>query len=237
MAVNSSALSDAIGSRVLYENEFVRVWDQTVHPGEEMAEHIHRLDYSFAILQTAWLRFYDPDSPSDFSEAEHTAGRVGFHAIAPGEPKVDRRLRNVGTTTFRAIASEFKREAPTNQARRTGLPLASEVRQAGAATPPSTAMGTRMLFENARIRVWDLALAPGETCEKHMHELDYYFVVERGGLIRFANPDRASDYRDVQFVDDQVTFREIGPGEGKVDNRLINIGPTPHRNIVVELKR
>ena len=103
------------------------------------------------------------------------------------------------------------------------------------ATEPSDKVGTRLMFENDRVRVWDLALAPGESLAKHVHHTDYFFIVESGGLIRFADPDHPSDYRDVQFHDDQVTFREVG--DGKVDNRLTNIGTKPHRNYVIELKQ
>jgi hypothetical protein len=101
-------------------------------------------------------------------------------------------------------------------------------------TEPSERVGTRLMFENERVRVWDLALAPGESLDKHVHRLDYFFIVESGGLIRFADPDNPADSRDVQFEDDQVTFREVGGG--KVDNRLTNIGAKRHRNYVIELK-
>ena len=103
------------------------------------------------------------------------------------------------------------------------------------ATEPTEQVGTRIMFENERVRVWDLALAPGESLEKHIHRLDYFFIVESGGLIRFADPDNPADHDDIQFRDDQVTFREVG--DGKVDNRLTNIGSTHHRNYVIELKR
>lgn len=103
------------------------------------------------------------------------------------------------------------------------------------ATAPSDNVGSRVMYENERVRVWDLQLAPGESLAKHIHRLDYFFVVVSGGLIRFADPDNPSDYRDVQFQDDQVTFRAVG-AEGKIDNRLTNIGQKHHRNYVVELK-
>ncbi len=104
------------------------------------------------------------------------------------------------------------------------------------ATQPTEQVGTRLMFENERVRVWVLSLAPGESLAKHIHRNDYFFIVESGGLIRFANPDDESDYQDVQFEDDQVTFRDVGPA-GKVDNRLTNIGTKRHRNYVIELKR
>lgn len=103
------------------------------------------------------------------------------------------------------------------------------------ATEPTEQVGTQLMFENDRVRVWDLALAPGESLAKHIHRTDYFFVVESGGLIRFADPDNPADYRDVQFEDDQVTFVPVR--EGKIDNQLTNIGRKRHRNYVVELKR
>lgn len=102
------------------------------------------------------------------------------------------------------------------------------------ATAPANEVGTKVLFENERIRVWDLALAPSESLAKHTHRTDYFFIVESGGLIRFADPDNPADFHDVQFNDDQVTFVPVT--DGKVDNRLTNIGDKRHRNYVIELK-
>ena len=104
------------------------------------------------------------------------------------------------------------------------------------ATGPIEQVGTRLMFENERVRVWDLALEPGESFAEHVHRLDYFYIVESGGLIRFADPDQPGGHRDVQFVDDQVAFREVGPA-GKVDHRLTNVGTKRHRNFVIELKR
>jgi beta-alanine degradation protein BauB len=101
-------------------------------------------------------------------------------------------------------------------------------------TEPTERVGTSVMFENDRVRVWDLALEPGESLEKHIHRVDYFYIVESGGLIRFSDPDNPTDFRDVQFDDDQVTFRVVGAG--KVDNRLTNIGTKRHRNYVIELK-
>jgi hypothetical protein len=99
----------------------------------------------------------------------------------------------------------------------------------------SDQVGTRLLFENERVRVWDLALAPGESLGKHAHRLDYMIIVESGGLIRFDDPDDPAAERVVQYEDDQVLFREVN--DAKIDNRLTNIGIKRHRNFVIELKR
>jgi mannose-6-phosphate isomerase-like protein (cupin superfamily) len=103
------------------------------------------------------------------------------------------------------------------------------------ATEPTDQVGTRLMFENDRVRVWDLALAPGASLAKHIHRTDYFFIVESGGLVRFADPDNPADYHDIQFEDDQVTWVPVGD-DGHVDNRLTNIGTKRHRNYVIELK-
>jgi beta-alanine degradation protein BauB len=99
---------------------------------------------------------------------------------------------------------------------------------------PTEHVGTRLLFENDRVRVWDLALAPGESLEKHIHKLDYVILVESGGLLQSADPNDPANDRNIQFQDDQVEFRKVK--DGKIDNRLTNIGTKRHRNYVIELK-
>ncbi len=103
------------------------------------------------------------------------------------------------------------------------------------ANQPSEEVGTSLLFENDRVRVWDFALEPGEYIERHVHRLSYLYIVVSGGLLRVSDPDNPSIYRDVQFQDGEVRFVEVHGS--KVDNRHTNIGTKPHRNFVIELKR
>jgi mannose-6-phosphate isomerase-like protein (cupin superfamily) len=102
-------------------------------------------------------------------------------------------------------------------------------------TEPTEQVGTRLLFENERVRVWDLALAPGESLEKHIHRLDFCFIVVNGGALQHVDPDDPANDQDVQYSDDQVVFIEAH--EGTVHNRLRNVGTTPYRNFVIELKQ
>lgn len=103
-------------------------------------------------------------------------------------------------------------------------------------TSPSDQVGTRLLFENDRVRLWELAVAPGETHTEHLHQLDYLYFVEQAGLLRFTAPDSPTGYNDVQFVDNQATFVPVSEA-GKVDGTLTNIGDKFHRNYILELKR
>ena len=99
---------------------------------------------------------------------------------------------------------------------------------------PSQNVGTRLLFENDRVRVWDLALEPGEFLEKHFHRDDFLFVVTNGGSLKHIVPGQPELDRAVQYDNGLVVFHEAG--EGIVHNRLINVGEAFYRNIVIELK-
>jgi beta-alanine degradation protein BauB len=100
---------------------------------------------------------------------------------------------------------------------------------------PSEQVGSRMLFENDHIRVWELVVKPGESLDEHIHRLNYFYFVTNGGLLRFADPENPSDFKDVAFKDHDVAFIPVSE-EGRIDKRLTNIGNTLHRNYVVELK-
>lgn len=99
---------------------------------------------------------------------------------------------------------------------------------------PTENVGTRLLFENERVRVWDLALEPGEYLERHVHRDDFLFIVTDGGSLRHIVPGQPELDRAVQYDDGLVVFHEAGAGI--VHNRLVNVGDAFYRNIVIELK-
>ena len=51
-------------------------------------------------------------------------------------------------------------------------------------------IGTRMLFENDRVRVWEVRLAPGEEGAVHRHELDHLLIQVAGDRIAVVARDR-----------------------------------------------
>lgn len=213
------------GTSVLFENDRVRVWDMTIPPGQDMPAHTHTLPYFYVVVEPGTIRFGDdPWKPDD--------GDVGFTDIPAGLEKRDPRLLNEGSTTHREIVVELK---PKPSGGYDHSKVAMGARRDGK-TAPSNNVGTSLLFANDRVRVWDLRLAPGDQLAKHIHRVDNFFVMLSGGLIRFENPDDATDFRDVQFVDDLVTWVNVPPG-GKIDNRLTNIGTKTHRNLLIELAR
>ena len=96
----------------------------------------------------------------------------------------------------------------------------------------SPEVGTRLLFENERVRVWDLQLAPGESTGVHRHERDYLYVVIGDGRLQAADADgerrEASDMKD-----GEVRFNEV---DGEAVHEAFNVGDGSWRDIIVELK-
>jgi hypothetical protein len=97
----------------------------------------------------------------------------------------------------------------------------------------STNVGTRLLFENDRVRVWDLQLAPGESTGLHRHTSDFLYVVIGDGALQTAFADGSRD-APREMRDGDVRYREVAD---ESLHEAINVGDRPWRNIVVELKR
>ena len=95
------------------------------------------------------------------------------------------------------------------------------------------AVGTRLLFENDRVRVWDLRLQPGEQTPFHRHSTDFLYVVIGDGELQTLFPDSTTD-PPRQMADGDVRFREVA---GESVHAAKNVGSAPWRNIVVELKK
>jgi quercetin dioxygenase-like cupin family protein len=216
-------MSTNVGTRILAENDRLRVWDMQVPPGGTMPEHTHELPYFYVVVEPGKMQFGDGAWHPPY-------GEVHFYDVKA--PKRDPRMVNKGDTRHRELVVEFKREPPGGYDRSRiaeGVPFDT-------ASPPPPNVGTQVLFENDRVKVWDLRLAPGGKLGRHIHKVDNFFVIISGSLIRFANPDDESQYNDVQFEDDSVTFVNVPP-KGKVDNRLENIGQKTHHNYLIELIR
>ncbi|HEX3655129.1 MAG TPA: hypothetical protein VHV55_04960 [Pirellulales bacterium] len=98
---------------------------------------------------------------------------------------------------------------------------------------PSGEVGSKLLFENERVRVWDLTLAPGESTGVHAHHCDYFYVVIGDGELEALNADGSLLHRG-PMEDGEVHYRGID--DDPAVHEAVNVGQKPWRNIVVELK-
>jgi hypothetical protein len=97
-------------------------------------------------------------------------------------------------------------------------------------------VGTKVVFEDDRVRVWVLSLAPGERSAVHRHDVDHLLIQVKGDRIAVEpEADTESPYRDYLAFDvipGMVTFVPKGGIE-----TAVNVGEAPYYEIIVELKQ
>ena len=94
-------------------------------------------------------------------------------------------------------------------------------------------VGTKLLYENDKVRIWEIDLAPGEETAMHHHELDYSVIVVEGD--RFAGvPQEGSGGRAIEA--DLERGKPFGPMTRGGIERAVNIGTQRFYEIQVELK-
>ncbi len=96
-------------------------------------------------------------------------------------------------------------------------------------------IGTELLFENDRLRVWDMTLAPGEASEVHKHVQDYLFVYATPGNNLEVREEGREPWRR-SFEDGYVQYTVVGK-DGLVPHQLANVGEATHRQLLVEFLR
>lgn len=72
-------------------------------------------------------------------------------------------------------------------------------------------VGSRLLSENDRVRVWEIRLAPGERWHAHRHVLDYFWTAVTAGRSRQHTFDGTT--RDVAYDAGETRHFHFGPGE------------------------
>jgi quercetin dioxygenase-like cupin family protein len=82
-------------------------------------------------------------------------------------------------------------------------------------------VGTRLLSEDGRVRVWDIRLKPGERIGFHRHVLDYFWTAVTPGRARSHQADGTTVETD--YVAGETRHESYGVGEHKIHD-LENIG-------------
>ncbi len=96
-------------------------------------------------------------------------------------------------------------------------------------------VGSKVLFENKRVRIWEFKLEPGETGNLHRHALDYVLVQIEGDRMAIV-PDESSRGEYAEYMEaDVVPGQYFWIPKGGVE-RARNVGAKPYHEILVELK-
>lgn len=72
-------------------------------------------------------------------------------------------------------------------------------------------VGSRLLSENDRVRVWEIRLAPGERFHAHRHVLDYFWTAVNAGRSRQHTADGTT--REVSYAAGETRHFTFGAGE------------------------
>ena len=93
-------------------------------------------------------------------------------------------------------------------------------------------VGTSVLFENDRVRVWEMVLPPGASCPSHRHDHDYLMLYTTPSVIAAT----LDDGRPVlQHLDPgMVAYRAVGAA-GLAPHAITNAGQETSHHFVVEL--
>jgi quercetin dioxygenase-like cupin family protein len=84
-------------------------------------------------------------------------------------------------------------------------------------------VGSRLVSETDRVRVWHLSLKPGERIGFHTHVLDYFWTALTAGAARSHYHDGRTV--EVSYVAGDTRHHRYGPGEFMIHD-LENIGQT-----------
>jgi quercetin dioxygenase-like cupin family protein len=101
------------------------------------------------------------------------------------------------------------------------------------AKSPNPCVGSTLLSENERSRVWMIRLAPGERIGFHRHVLDYFWTSVSGGKGRQHVHDGTTV--ECTYVPGETRHETYGKGEFKVHD-LENLGDKEMVFMTVEFK-
>ena len=90
----------------------------------------------------------------------------------------------------------------------------------------------RVLFENERVRVWEIVLEPGEELNVHTHDLDYVVVTIESSQLEAR--EHTGELRKITPEPGASSW--TSPGEGQTHS-LRNVGATRYVNRLIELKQ
>jgi hypothetical protein len=97
-------------------------------------------------------------------------------------------------------------------------------------------VATRLLVENDRVRIWEMALEPGQASALHRHDLDYVLVQVAGDKIAgIFDETTEGSYAPGTVEGDVAPGQAMYIEKGGVETAK-NTGKEPYHEILIELK-
>ena len=93
-------------------------------------------------------------------------------------------------------------------------------------------IGTRLLFQNDEVGVWEVRLRPGERGGFHLHDRHYFWTVVQGGIGKQRTADGVYHIR--RYEEGDTSFQTHTPADSVIHD-FENAGDSEIRFITVEL--
>jgi quercetin dioxygenase-like cupin family protein len=208
-----------VATRVILENDDVRVWEMDLAPGEVCGLHRHTLDYVLFILSGANVGV---ESPGRKPYSFNVKARGTYFVPAGGVESA----HNVGHTRFFEALFELKRAARKG-AEKLGFAGCEGV--AGREPEP----GVITILDNDRVRVTEMTLAPGGESPVHRWSHDAVTYVAEGSEMKIVEHEGGGE--------EQARREPLAPGHAYWYSRgatrsFHNLGTGRFRQVIVELK-
>lgn len=193
--------------RLVLQNEYVRVFEIRLPPGEATLWHEHLHDGVSVRLTDATVEDQLKDGSVDGIRLRR--GEVAYGATPTARTH---RVRNVGETAFHNLYIELL------------TPHDVSTDRTVAASPDP-----RVVFENDRVRALRRILAPGESTDTHVHASRGLGVPVSAGRLEITDLDGVT--RSVEVTAGAVQWIEPG-----TEHRLENVGDARIEIVDIELK-
>lgn len=189
-----------------FENQYVRIFDVVVPPGDATLFHTHTNDYVFVSIGDANLK------------AEVPGNQPGPLVLKDGEVRFTRgvithRVTNMSKTPFRNITIE----------------VLSSTGGKSEANQLHNIPGHTLVLENDRVRVERVVLEPGQSTGMHEHALSGLGVAVSSGKIAIESPGQKA--QTVEFKPGEFRWHT-----GAITHKLTNTGKTRFEAVDVEWK-
>jgi quercetin dioxygenase-like cupin family protein len=102
------------------------------------------------------------------------------------------------------------------------------------ANDPIGDVGSRVLFEDDNVRIWEMKLEPGEASDLHEHKHDYYLIIFSGDLVAGVVPEGQPFGSFVGIV--PRDGNTVGIPKGGIEWAW-NVGEETYHEYLVELKK
>jgi quercetin dioxygenase-like cupin family protein len=204
--IKSVEIKDERHHHLKFENQSVRVWETLLPAGEITLWHRHNFDNVAVTITDAKLGMEAPSVP-EVVQSETKMGDVAFRSAS-----YVHRAVNLGPALYHNFLVEILK-APTASP----ITLKDE-------------SGRKPVFENERVRIYRVSLAPGETLPMHTHPVAGLALTLRSAEIAITT--QGSD----QIQQLKVTQGDVRWRADPVTHSITNAGKTRFEAVDVELK-